>query len=104
MRFCGTVGYIITAETTPGIWEPQEVPRTYRGDVIKNTSRWQNGEGTNDNINISTDISILADAFAYQHFSEIRYVEFMGAKWKVTDATPERPRIVLSLGGIYNGQ
>lgn len=104
MRFCGKVGYIITAETTPGIWEPQEVPRKYRGDVIKNTSRWQNGEGTNDNINISTDISILADAFAYQHFSEIRYVEFMGAKWKVTDATPERPRIVLSLGGIYNGQ
>lgn len=104
MKFCGKVVYVIMSETRPGIWEPQEVPRTYRGDVIKNISRWGNGTGVNDNIDISSDIKIVADAFAFQHFSEIRYVEFMGAKWKVLNATPERPRISLSLGGIYNGQ
>lgn len=103
-RFCGKVGYITTEETRPGIWEEIVVERTYRGDTIRNKSMWQSTESVNDDINISSDISILADAFAYQHFSEIKYVEFMGAKWKVTSATPERPRITLTLGGLYNGQ
>ena len=103
-RFCGKVGYLTTEETRPGIWEDIIVERTYRGDIVKNKSMWQSTEFVNDNINISSDISILADAFAYQHFSEIKYVEFMDAKWTVTSATPERPRITLTLGGLYNGQ
>lgn len=104
MRFCGKVGYVTTEETRPGIWEEVITERTYRGDVLNNNSHWENGEGINDNIEITSSISILADAFAYQHFSEIRYVELMGAKWKVKTATPERPRITLNLGGLYNGQ
>lgn len=103
-RFCGTVGYAITEETRPGIWEEQIVERTYRGDVIKNNSSRVSGEGLNDDIQISSDISIMADAFAYQNFAYIKYVDFMGAKWKVTSVTPERPRITLTLGGIYNEQ
>jgi len=103
-RFCGKVGYLITEETRPGIWEDNIVERTYRGDIVKNRSTWQSTESVNDDINISSDISILADAFAYQHFSEIKYVEFMGALWRVTSASPERPRITLTLGGLYNGQ
>ena len=103
-RFCGTVGYAITEETRPGIWEEHIVERTYRGDVVKNNSSRMSGEGLNDDIQISSDISILADAFAYQNFAYIKYVDFLGAKWKVTSVTPERPRITLTLGGIYNGQ
>lgn len=104
MKFCGKVGYVSTAETRPGIWEEQVTERTYRGDVGKNSTRWKNGVGVNDDIDLSSDLSIIADAYAYQHFSEIRYVKFMGAKWKVNSAVPERPRISLSLGGLYNGQ
>ena len=103
-RFCGTVGYAITEETRPGIWEEHIVERTYRGDVVKNNSSRMSGEGLNDDIQISSDISILADAFAYQNFAYIKYVDFLGAKWKVTSVTPERPRITLTLGGICNGQ
>ena len=103
-RFCGTVGYAITEETRPGIWEEQIVERTYRGDVVKNNSSRISGEGLNDDIQISSDISIMADAFAYQNFAYIKYVDFMGAKWKVISVTPERPRITLTLGGIYNEQ
>ena len=103
-RFCGKVGYISTEETRPGIWEEIVTERTYRGDVVKNRTMWQSNDTVNDDINVSSDISILADAYAYQHFSEIKYVEFMGAKWKVTSASPERPRITLTLGGLYNGQ
>lgn len=104
MRFCGKVGYVVHEETRPGIWEDIVVEKTYRGDTVKNKVLIQSGESVNDNINVSSDISILADAYAYQHFSEIKYVEFMGALWKVTSASPERPRITLTLGGLYNGQ
>jgi hypothetical protein len=103
-RFCGKVGYVTREETAPGVWEDAIVTRTYYGDVIRNKSMWQIGESINDDINISTDISIMADAYAYQHFSEIRFVEFMDAKWKVTSASPERPRITLTLGGLCNEQ
>lgn len=103
-RFCGIVGYLTTEETRPGIWEDIITERKYYGDIVSNRSRWESTESVNDNINITSDISILADAYAYQHFSEIKYVEFMGAKWRVSSATPDRPRITLTLGGLYNGQ
>lgn len=103
-RFCGMVGYLTTEETRPGIWEDIIVERKYYGNVLNNKSRWEKTDHLNDDINISSEISILADAFAYQHFSQIKYVEFMDVKWLVTSALPERPRITLTLGGLYNGQ
>ena len=104
MRFCGNVGYVERQETAPGVWQDVITERKYYGDVIKNRSSWQQSETLNDDINVSSDISILADAYAYQNFSNIKYVEFMGAKWKVTTISPERPRITLTLGGLYNEQ
>ena len=103
-KFCGKVGYVERVETAPGVWEDVVTERTYRGDTVRNKTTWIQTQGLNDDINVSSDISILADAYAYQHFSYIKYVEFMGAKWKVTSASPERPRITLTLGGLYNEQ
>lgn len=103
-RFCGIVGYVERQEVKPGVWKDVVTEKTYRGDTVRNKTTWQQNEHVNDDINVSSDISILADAYAYQHFSHIKYVEFMGAKWKVTSASPERPRITLTLGGLYNGQ
>ena len=60
-------------------------------------------QSTNDNLNINRQISIVADQFAYDNIGFIRYAEFMGSKWKVTSAEPQQPRIVLTLGGVYNG-
>lgn len=101
-RWAGIVGFIIEVETVPGVWKPITTERKYYGDMIKNTRLLQNSEGTNDNINISTDISIVADPYANENFHAIRYVTYMGTKWRVTTATPQYPRINLSLGGIYN--
>lgn len=103
-RFYGTVGYITTEETRPGIYEEREVQRCYFGDIIKPKTSWQQGMGINDNLNLSVEISIMADPYAYDHFSEIKYVECMGTKWKVNSAIPDRPRISLFLGGLWNGQ
>ena len=102
-RFCGIVGYAETTETKPGVWTDTFTERTYRGDVTRNTRRLDSGESLNDDISVSNTISIVADAYAYQNFFAIRYVNWMGANWKVTNVEVQRPRLILSLGGVYNG-
>lgn len=102
-RFCGNIGYAIQTETSPGVWEDNIVVHTYRGDVNRNVRRRESSGNLNDNINISNEISIIADEFAYENFHSIVYVEFMNAKWKVTDIEVQRPRLTLTIGGVYNG-
>ena len=103
-KWYGKVGYAVTEETTPGVWTEKITERNYYGDIIKNTRRYQSGDSLNDNLNVSNEISIIADPFAYQNFHALRYVEFMGSLWQISNAEiVERPRIVLSIGGAYNG-
>ena len=101
-KFYGTVGYLTTVETRPGIWTEDIVERNYYGDISKKMSKWQVGEGLNDDKTYSAEISIVADAFAYENFSNIKYIEFMGAKWKVNSIEIQRPRLILTMGGVYN--
>lgn len=102
-KFRGIVGFAGTVEKTPGIHVEEIEKRRYSGDLLRNNRRLESSGNINDNINISNEISILADEYAFHHFHAIRYVEFEGAKWKVSsvDAT-KRPRLVLTLGGLYN--
>ena len=100
--FCGVIGYAVTKETEPGIWEEQIVEVEYFGDVIRNTRRINAPGKVNDDISISNQISIIADPFANNNFHAMKYVVFMGAKWKVSEVTVEYPRLILSIGGLYN--
>lgn len=102
-KWFGKVGYAVTEETEPGIWEETITDREYYGDVMSNRFKRQNSGDVNDDINISQIISIVADPFAYQHCSKIIYVEYMGSKWKVSDVEPIFPRLQLTIGGVYNG-
>lgn len=101
-KFCGVIGYAVTKETEPGIWEEQIVEAEYFGDVIRNTRRINAPGKVNDDISISNQISIIADPFANNNFHAMKYVVFMGAKWKVSEVTVEYPRLILSIGGLYN--
>lgn len=101
-KFHGIIGYGITVETKPGVWKDQITEREYSGDLNKNTRRLQSSDQLNDNIVVSNEISILSDPFANENFHSIRYVEFMGTKWKVTNVDVQYPRLVLTLGGVYN--
>ena len=101
-KFYGVIGYAETVETRPGIWEKQITERHYYGDVTRNTRRFQSSDKLNDNINISNEISIVADPFANQNFHSMAYVEFMGAKWKITNVEVQYPRLILSIGDVYN--
>lgn len=101
-KFYGTVGYAETVKTAPGVWEEQIVEYPYYGDLIRNTRQLQSAETLNDDINVANEISIVADPFARENFHKMRYVVFMGAKWKISKVDVGYPRLTLTIGGLYN--
>lgn len=103
-KFYGKIGYAEEVETEPGIWESTISERAYYGDVIRNTSRFQSTDQVNDDINISNEISIVADPYANMNFHLMKYVEFMGTKWKISNVNVQYPRLILTIGGVYNGK
>ena len=102
-KFYGVIGYGETIETVHGAWKEQVTERQYYGDLITNIRKNQTTDQINDDINISNKISILADPFAYENFHSMKYVSFMGAKWKITDIDIQYPRLILTVEGVYNG-
>lgn len=103
-KFFGSIGYAVTSETKSGVYEEQIIEREYFGDVNRNIRKLENGEHLNDDINVSNEISIVSDPFANENFYSMRYAEFMGTKWKITSVEVKYPRLILTLGGVYNGQ
>ena len=103
-KFYGKIGYANSVETKPGVYEEQIVERSYYGDLIRNTRRLQSADQVNDDINISNEISIVADPYATNNFHTMRYAVFMGTKWKISNVEVSYPRLILTLGGVYNGQ
>lgn len=105
-KFYGPVGYAEPREGTgehEGIVEDAIVEYRYYGDVLRNTRKWENGSDILGNLRINNQISIMADEYAYKHCSAIKYVEWMGTRWEVTNIEPQRPRLLLTIGGVYNG-
>lgn len=103
-KWYGSIGYAETAETEPGLWEEQITERQYYGDLIRNIRKLQTSGGVNDDINVANEISIVADPYANRNFHAMRYVDFMGAKWKITSVEVQYPRLILTIGGVYNGE
>jgi hypothetical protein len=108
MRFSGIVGYASSfSEEAPGVHVPVITERTYYGDVIRNARRLESSSSAvptlNDNITVENSISILADAYAYDNFKNMRYVSWNGSNWTVTNVEVRRPRLILTLGGLWNG-
>lgn len=104
-RFYGEVGYGESVESPPesGVWIQQITEQTYTGNVLRATRQLENGDGLNKDIVVNNRISILADQYANEHYFNIRYVKWEGALWTVTQVEVQRPRLILSLGSVYNG-
>ena len=100
-KWFGKMGYVVTEETEPGVWEETVTEREYFGDMTSDRRKRQNSGEVNDDINLSNVISIVADPFAYQNCSNMAYVEIMGSKWKISDVEVQRPRLILTVGGVY---
>lgn len=102
-KFCGKIGYSLTEETSPGVYSPSIIERLYYGDVIRNVRNLQGTDKVNSDITINNSISILADAYATEHMFAMRYVWWHGARWRITNVEEQRPRLILTLGEVYNG-
>lgn len=102
-RFSGKVGYGVTVETAPGVHEDQIHERSHFGDVVRNSLKFREGESVNNDLSVSNSVSIVADAYANEHFHAIRYVQWAGALWSVSEIEVQSPRLILRLGGVYNG-
>ena len=106
-KWCGKIGYVESVEdkARPGIWKNKVTEREYFGDVIKHTNRWsESSDSTIDNLSVDNQISIVSDTFAEENVRFMRYIEFMGANWKINSFEVRYPRIIVTMGGLYNGE
>ena len=105
MKFYGKVGFAVTEDDGDGVWKEKITDKKYAGDITQYTRRKESGEHINDGLRVNVQISILCyDPWFHNNLSQIRYVEYMGAKWVVESIDPTKyPSVVLTLGGLYHG-
>lgn len=103
-KFYGKIGYAVTVEKRPGVFVEEITERPYRGELTRNVRKLQSASEVNSGIDIANDISIIADPYANSNFHAMRYVEFMGTKWRVSSVEVQYPRLILTIGGEYHGQ
>lgn len=102
-KFSGVIGFGHSTETAPGVWTDVMTEKSYYGDVVRNTRRLTQGDKINDDLSVGNSISIVADAFANENFFAMRYIGWAGTFWVVSDVEVRSPRLILTLGGVYNG-
>ena len=103
-KFFGKIGFSKTIETVPGVFEDSIDLREYYGDIERQGRRWENSENINDDLVVNNYVSVLADDFAYENIGNMKWVEFLGSKWKIKSVEMEYPRIKITLGGVWNGE
>lgn len=104
MKFYGKIGFGETVEKSDGIWVDTIIEKDYYGDILKNVKRSEDAAKVNDDISLSNQLSIVSDPYLTNHFHAIKYVTMFGTNWKVTSVEVQFPRLLLTLGGVYNGQ
>ena len=103
-KFCGIIGYATQVEISPGVWQDKIIERGHQGDILDNTGRWTSStDSTNDNLSLGNKFSIMASPYILKNHHSMRYIEFMGVKWKITSVDYKHPRLIISVGGVYNG-
>ena len=102
-KFHGSIGFDTGSMSANGIYTETITEREYIGDFLRNSKSWENGQSLNDNLTLSTRVSIVSDPFAYANLPAIKYVKWEGIKWKVTRVELERPRLIMTVGDVYNG-
>ena len=100
-KWVGIIGFGTYKETSPGVWVDEIIEQKYKGDMFQNSNKFQNSGNLNDDVRLSNRISIIADPYAKENAQSIKYITFMGSKWKVLDVTIQHPRLVLNVGGVY---
>ena len=104
-KFHGLIGFVTVeeSETAPGVHSEVVTERPCSGDILRNTRRWENSQKINEDLNIDNRFSILADEYVITHSYAMRYLKLGEVSWKILSFEIERPRIILTVGGVYNG-
>lgn len=102
MKFCGSIGFIKQEEIEAGIYGDVVAEKNYYGEVLQNFRKWKSSDKVNDDIVLTNKLSVIADSFMTENLGAMKYVVYLGQKWKIDSAEIEYPRIVLTLGGLYN--
>jgi len=102
-KFHGTIGYIRTEETAPGVFTEVVTERAYTGDIIRNSRRFEGGQNMNETLTVNNRFSVIADEFAFGNYPTMRYISWNGVKWEIMSFEVDHPRIIITVGGIYNG-
>ena len=105
-KFFGKIGLVWTQEEPrdSGVWVEKSKEAECYGDVNRVVRRWDAGQKVNDDITVNNEISILADPFVMKNIPWIHYVIWNDIKWKVSSVEVQYPRLILSIGGVYNGE
>ncbi len=102
-KFFGEIGFATQVEASPGIWEDKIIEKQYYGDITRESRRFSASEQVLDNINLSNQVSIIADGYVTDNIQNLRYVRWLGGLWKISYVELKFPRLVLELTGVYNG-
>ena len=103
MKFYGKIGYVETVDSGHSMWSEQLTERNYYGEVLRDNRNLESTSNLNDDFSISGQFSVVGDSYAYNHFQYMRYLEYMGVKWKITSVDPlSRPRLIITTRGVYN--
>jgi len=102
-KFAGLVGYATQEETVPGVWSPVEKPVMMKGDVISQASSVQNDGKVNSDITLNHRVSLIGDAYAFENYYNLKWIELNGMKWEISSVELRRPRLIVTVGGLYNG-
>lgn len=103
-KYSGMVTYATQTETVPGVWEDVTTPYFMRGDVIRRSSQLQNDDKVNNDISLNHRVSLVGDAFAFENYYNIKHINIDGQEWKVTSVEVQHPRIIVTVGGVWNGK
>lgn len=101
-RFTGLVGYVTQEESVPGVWSPVETQKMMKGDMIRQSSSGQNGDKVHSDISLNHRVSLLGDSYAFNNYYNLKWIMVNGRKWEVSSVEIQRPRIIVSIGGLWN--
>lgn len=101
-KYFGKIGFEITSTDDYGVTTSKVRELNYTGDIIGQTNRWETSDKLSDDLTVNGKISVVADSFLYDNIGAMKYVVWMGVKWKIRSIEPLRPRLILTVGGVYN--
>jgi len=102
-RFSGNIGFGADQVVSPGVHDEVITTRFYKGTVERDSRTFRADAEVVGEVSVSHSISIIADEYAIAHLQDVRFVEWDGGFWVVTSRELSRPRLILGLGGVYNG-